>query len=396
MGPKPICGVRPEYRSCQKLKRIPITQDLSEIRAGKARWEWLAQVLQSQGYSCEKIVGNIPGARLGFLQINLPSTPKDTNRWELRLPGPSDEMACLSLFEQVFGTPGSAELWRWKYAEGRGRSIVALRGNRVIAHYGGVSRLISRCGHIERVIQISDVMVNPAERAVMTRSGVFLQMARASQEFFLGFEAHHDFGFGFPNKRHMQLAHRLGLYDEVEQLVEIEWEIGAHSRSWTTKADVLGNNNLDPRVLDELWRQMQEAMRDRILVTRDSSYWLYRYPGNPHHHYRMLAVRRRVSGRLLGVVVLRREETEAKLLDVLGMPQYFPLLVRHAIEQVRDWQLPILRAWITHGCAGMFLAFGARCKPTDIVIPLNAHCKMHATPEISNRWFLMMGDTDFL
>ena len=72
-------------------------------------------------------------------------------------------------------------------------------------------------------MQICDVMIDPAERAVMSKTGAFIQAARASLESIIGFEGRHVCGYGFPNPRHMVLGRRAGLYTEVEHLVEVRW-----------------------------------------------------------------------------------------------------------------------------------------------------------------------------
>ena len=376
---------------------VSLGPEFDAARAGKPRWQWLAHLLRAQGLVCERAdddnLGK-PGA-FSLLIRSDPAAVKDL-RWRLRIPTDADAMDCHRLFEKAFGEPAIAALWRWKYANNRGRSIIAVRGERVIAHYGGVSRRVYRNGRIEKAIQITDVMVDPAERAVMTRSGAFLQVARASQEYFLGYEAEHDFGFGFPNQRHMLLAHRLGLYDEVERLVEMEWSAQPVSATLLTRAEVVDPYRLDPRRVDALWQRMSAGLVERILVARDAGYWFYRYAENPSAHYVMLAIRHKLSRRVLGLMVLRRKEHEVQLLDVLAAPKYFRLLARHAQAQAAEWGVPVVHAWITRCSAHWFETPGVRVNQTDIVIPLNAHLRLHATDEIRDRWFLMMGDTDFL
>ena len=380
---------------CQEPTPIRMDPEWDIVRAGRPRWKWLAQVLEPQGYRCEKMQPSVCGGG-GSELLFRPTLSQSPPRWTVRVPRFADHAACLKLFEKAFGEPASAALWRWKYGDGRGRSIIAIRGDRVIAHYGGVSRRVHRNGQIERAIQITDVMVDPAERAVMTRSGAFLQVARASQEYYLGYEAEHNFGFGFPNQRHMQLAHRLGLYDEVERLVEMEWSAQPASTRLLTRAEVVDPSRLDPREVDALWQRMRTGLADRILVVRDAGYWFYRYAENPSSHYVMLDIRHRVSRRVLGFMVLRRKEHEVQLLDVLAAPKYFRILIGHAQAQAAAWGVPVLHAWITRSSAHWFETLGVRVKQTDIVIPLNAHLRMYATDEMRDRWFLMMGDTDFL
>jgi hypothetical protein len=375
---------------------VSLAPEFDRVRAGKRRWQWLAQVLHRQGLVCGRVDDEMQDPAAISLEIRSDPAAVKALRWRLRIPTVADDIDCHRLFEKAFGEPAFSALWRWKYGNGRGRSIIAVRGDRVIAHYGGVSRRVYRNGHIERAIQITDVMVDPAERAVMTRSGAFLQVARASQEYFLGCEAEHDFGFGFPNQRHMLLAHRLGLYDEVERLVELEWSAQPAATTSLTRAEVVDPCRLDPRRVDALWQRMRAGLADRILVARDAGYWFYRYAENPSPHYVMLAIRHKLTRRILGLVVLRRKEQEVQLLDMLAAPKYFSLLAAHAQAQAADWGVPVLHAWITRSSARWFETPSVRVNQTDIVIPLNTHLRMHATDDFRDRWFLMMGDTDFL
>jgi hypothetical protein len=83
-------------------------------------------------------------------------------------------------------------------------------------------------------------------------------------------------------------------------------------------------------------------------------------------------------------------------MDVVGEPRYFRLLLRHARLAASSMKLRVLKLWITENSRQWFVDGHERCTATDIVIPLNRHVQMRSPAEIVNRWFLMMGDTDFL
>lgn len=361
-------------------------------RAGKPRWQWLVDLACRQGY---EYAGQQPIHSLGDYLVFKKSASL-IHRWRLRCPTRQDEAGCHALFLRAFNHPISPALWRWKYGSGRGRATMAMRGEQVIAHYGCVTRRIWLRGREIRALQICDVMVDPSERAIMTRTGAFFQVAKAAQEAFIGFGADHELGYGFPNQRHMQLAEKMGLYDEVERLVELEWPTAVHQRhTWTTTAQ-LGAGQVDKRSLARVWERMRRRMKDHILVARDPDYWQYRYAEHPEQDYAMLSVSQRLTGRLMGVAVLRREAEECKLLDVLAEPGHMGLLVSHARRQAAKWGLPVLKAWVTDHCAQWLAGPDAIRRPTDIVIPLNIHAPLHRPEEVRDRWFLMMGDTDFL
>ena len=126
------------------------------------------------------------------------------------------------LFRDSFDLESNLPLWNWKYGEGRGRCVIATREGRLIAHYGGTLRAVSLFGDVGTAIQICDVMVDPHERGVMTRQGAMYITTTTFLEIYLGL-LQYDIAYGFPNRRHMQLGERLGLYAEVARMVEIRW-----------------------------------------------------------------------------------------------------------------------------------------------------------------------------
>lgn len=364
-----------------------------EWRAGKQRWQWLADLALRQGYEShgvERVHGKTD-------YLVLQKSLKLAHRWRLRSPTDSDAVACGELFVRAFDHVISQELWDWKYGEGRGRATMAMRDARAIAHYGCVTRRIMLLGREAHALQICDVMVDPAERAIMTRTGAFFKVARSAQEAFIGYGVDHDLGYGFPNQRHMLLAEKMGLYDEVGRMVELEWRTDRKiSRPWSTVCEISDVKKLGREILGRLWDQMRRRCSGQILVVRDADYFNYRYWANPQHEYVALVVRRRISGRILGIAIVRREADEGKLMDVLGDPGYFRRLVCHARLQAAQWGLTSLSAWVTENCADWLANETMPRKMTEIVIPLNAHARIHSAESIRDRWFLMMGDTDFL
>lgn len=373
---------------------IRLSTELEMSRAGKPCWQWLLDLAKRQGFAESGL--ERPGRFTSYLRLR--KLPKLGHRWRMRSPEEDDQSACRALFFRAFGHSISREQWHWKYAEGRGRATMALRAEQVIAHYGCVSRRILIQGREARALQICDVMVDPAERAVMTRTGAFFQVAKAAQEAFIGYDSEHELGYGFPNQRHMQLAEKMGLYDEVDRLVELTWATAGADRNtpWATVADASDGRGIERGVLDRLWYRMQGKFHDRILVVRDADYWQYRYQDNPQHEYVTLAIRYRLSNRIIGLAIVRREAEECKLLDVLAEPKHMGLLVRHVRQQSAIWGVPVLKAWITRGCVELLVTEEARCVETDVVIPLNAHARIYQAADIHGCWFLMMGDTDFL
>ena len=55
---------------------------------------------------------------------------------------PAHAPAMRQLFADVFRHEMTPEHWQWKYGEGRGRGIALMQGDRMVAHYGGVTRRV--------------------------------------------------------------------------------------------------------------------------------------------------------------------------------------------------------------------------------------------------------------
>lgn len=373
---------------------ILIAPQHEAMRGGRERWEWLIQLTNRMGWFClaqKKYVGN-----LSYLEF-MYRDAWPALRWNLLGNQPEYTQQCRDLFKRAFNQDITLDLWKWKYGEGRGFSTIALRDGKVIAHYGCSSRNIVFNGQIVKALQICDVMVDPKERAVMTKHGAFFNVASAAQEAFIGYGGIHELGYGFPNQRHMKLAAKIGLYDEVEHLIEMEWVISKVQReTWASRSEWHGVEYLEKIDVDSLWKKMQAQMQSHILVMRDLDYVRYRYITNPQHKYIVVVVRRCMTGRLMGLAILRPEGEECRLMDVVGEPGHFRTLLRHARQVASSINSRVFKLWITENSRHWFVDDHERCITTDIVIPLNRHVRIRAVDEVINRWFLTMGDTDFL
>ena len=372
---------------------IGITSDLQTTSATKTRWEWLAQLAVHQGFSClDRELLEVEGQK--YLVLRKVANSKTC--WRLRSPETADAESCKSLFKATFGFEMSSDLWNWKYGNEQARSVIAFRQDRLVAHYGCVTRRVCMYGRNVNVLQICDVMVDIPERGILAHKGAFYQVARATQEIFIGFGGNHEFCYGFPNLRANRLGERLNLYAEIERIMELQWTQPALGKRMTNShAEIMTESNFEAAQINNVWHQMSQQMVDRILVVRNSDYWLDRYVHHPLHKYRILSVRSNTDGLLLGVVVLKVDENECKMIDILAPPENMPILVDHARFEAKVRGL-MLKAWITSGCAPMLACESSEVTSTEIVIPLNVHAMRLDMTELVGKWFLMMGDTDFL
>lgn len=315
-------------------------------------------------------------------------------RYRVSSASSDDREDCLRLFERAFGEAPNPDVWQWKYGEGRGISTIARREGRLVAHYGGVSRRILFLGVPARAVEICDVGVDPAERAVMTKKGAFASVAAAYQINIFGLDDRHLFGYGFPNHRHVLLGERAGFYAEVESLVELSWECRRRrpSISTTTRPVRIAKKTA---AITRLWKAMASDLAAAILVVRDVAYLRYRYESHPRFDYRFFLVKRR-WGVPLGLLVLRFEGELCRLIDVVGPVASMSQLIRSARQVAADAGCLRLAMWITSGQAHWFQSAETEVQPLDIKIPGNCFVERVPVETLRNRWWLMMGDTDFL
>jgi hypothetical protein len=311
-------------------------------------------------------------------------------RWQVRHVRATDFDEIATLFQEVFGHPISRELWTWKYANGHGNGVVAARHSALIAHYGGMYRDVMLCGKPDWVFQICDVMVHPKERGVMTRQGPFLLTAATSAEIY------GPLGFGFPNARAMEVAAKMGLYSEVGQMSEVRWEPSApRFRLRTRLQPVVHGSAASQALVNSLWTDMARDLQSDAVGVRDWAFVEHRYFSHPHNEYEVLVVTSRLTGKPLGVMVLRRMEAMCELVDVITPLANLPLLIDQARRLTGLWGLPYLYCWITKNHLPRFLATEGQEVALNVSIPTSCWTYDPRANVFKDKWWLMSGDTDF-
>lgn len=352
-------------------------------------WQsYVAAIAARCGFVAQEVSEDVRDESLGSLvalfQKGVPP------RWQVRHVRPVDFDQIATLFQEVFGHPLSRDLWRWKYANGHGNAVVAARHGALIAHYGGMYRDVMLCGTRDWVFQICDVMVHPKERGVMTRQGPFLLTAATSAEMY------GPLGFGFPNARAMQVAEKMGLYSEVGQMSEVRWEPASpRFRLRTRLQAIVRGSDASQKVVETVWAAMAQDLREGVVGVRDWAFLEHRYFCHPHNQYDILAVTSRLTGKPLGVMVLRRLEASCELVDVITPLAHLPLLIDQARRLTGIWSLPYLYCWITKNHLQRFLAAGGNEVALNVTIPTSCWTDDARAQVFQDRWWLMSGDTDF-
>lgn len=353
------------------------------------RWlEYLTALGARCGFSEQDLTQSLSvGNRHSFVRAFHKAT---TPRWQLRHVRATDFTEIASLFLEVFGHPLSRKLWDWKYANGHGNAVSASRDGVMIAHYGGMYREILLCGTPEWAYGGCDVMVHPKERGVMTRQGPFLLTAATTAEIY------GPVAFGFPTERAMLVAEKMGLYARAGQMTEVRWEPSPPRARLRTRVRALMQGNAEDQALVEsMWGAMAHDLHDGVVGVRDWKYLGHRYFNHPHNYYEVLAVAARLTGKPLGIVVLRRLEGSCELLDVIAPLANLPLVIDQARRMTARWALPYLYCWITTNYAHWFVACAGKEEALNVLIPTSCWTDDPRVDMLKNKWWLMSGDTDF-
>ncbi len=306
----------------------------------------------------------------------------------------SHEAPYLELFEAAFGHPMAPEFWRWKYRDTARPGMGVWREGKLVGFYGAMPRRTLFLGEPVSTVQIGDVMVHPAERGVMTRSGPFQIAASTFIDRSVGYGRPHLFGFGFPTAKALQIAQKLGLYEEVDQMVELWWTAASSWPARLSRCSPAGAGDND--VIDRLWAAMAPDFAQSILGVRDARYIRERYIEHPTVSYHCLIVRRVMTGTPLGLLVLRPLDTgEFELMDLVGPQHDFA----HMVAAARHWSARRgagrIKAWVTASHARLLASTGASETPLDLVVPANVWSPGPTAESLRGRWWLMAGDTDF-
>jgi hypothetical protein len=146
--------------------------------------------------------------------------------------------------------------------------------------------------------------------------------------------------------------------------------------------------------LSDAWSRMQASLLDSICVVRDSAYLRYRYFEHPTNRYQVYRVSSSSSGRLIGAFVLRQENSDCELLDLVAALEDMPLLVHEARHIAAQLGSASLYCWVA---ASFATAIGkdAESKDLGVYVPTNVWVPGPSPDRLQGKWWLMSGDTEF-
>lgn len=354
----------------------------------------------------------------------------------------ADTPAMLQLFRAIFGHEMAPAFHAWKYREGAGCALGVFRGGELVAHYGGVGADICYFGKPARAVQIVDVMVKPAARQSVRKGSPFYLAGSAFLEQYIGYKQPYLLGYGFPSDRHMALAAHMKFYAPVGRMWELRWPVPATAKApgWLHKVTVVSAANivdLAP-VLDALWQSLQQSLQQHIVVNKDAAHIARRYLQHPDKTYKVCLLSHRLSGKPLGLIVLKQEPQEQNvsaaqtapsapdasnrsnvpsassasnvpgvpdasrkmvLMDYVGALNKLPALLKLALHEASRSGCSELSTWCSATFVDKFRK--ASTTPVDatalpITTPANIWTAGPQPEQLQNRWWLLPGDTDFL
>ena len=309
-----------------------------------------------------------------------------------------DHQEICELFEKSFETAFDHEIWRWKYELGNGKCVVARSepSGPIVSHYGGAPRQINYFGKMDKAIQVCDVMVLPEVRLQYGKNSLFFKTAATFLEREIGNTVGHLLGFGFPNKKAMNIALRLGLYEKTDDFLEFIFPIADTKSSVEYKLlDIDSKNPAHQSAVDRLWGSMSPAFENGIIGVRNWEYVKYRYFDHPRGisgEFKRLFLSDG-HGDICAAFFLKEHDQCNLIMDIIcpfkDITQYI-LKLSLLLNEVR------LKIWITKGWSKTLEVAGIIENDLGIEIPSNYWNPGPSSEILYGAWWLTAGDMDFM
>jgi hypothetical protein len=297
---------------------------------------------------------------------------------------------CLSLFEDAFESSISDKFWHWKYPKDKVvNSVVALKDNQAVAHYGLCDRKALYNKIVFGFSQASDVMVAPTERGAIS-SSIFYELVQLGEKPFYAPDSNVSVIYGFPHGRHYKLGARLKLYEPVSPIFEIVFNISTstgpnESASHNVEAELIELDTNTKSDIESALGLMFSAP-DLLLLERSYLYLLQRYVFHPEFKYEIYRFES-------CYFVIRVAGDKIFLMDYIGPTNDYAektdgFVAFLSMQGLADK----LHLWCLKDISDLFIN-AEYVSDTGAVFV----CKKYTAdlPEFK-RWWITMGDTEFL
>lgn len=322
----------------------------------------------------------------------------------IRPMAPGDVQGVRDLFQRSFGQAMPEAVWRWKYEQnpfGNGHNMVAVRGRRVVAHYGAYPvPMYDACdGRSLWAFHVGDIMTASEVRAVgVGKRSVIARLARAFYDAMCRRRV--AFNFGAPSWRHLKLGTLTMDYVPVGPVLQWTYPARtapARSRRWVPlyRRCRVTSGPVDAETVEAFYGATARHLG--LSLQRCRAYVQWRYGSHPLYAYGQWVVEDRKGWAAWGIV--RRDGGELLLGDVLCRPDAAwaldtllgALQAFQPQSPVRLWasgQPPWWRQMLVQvGCA-------AQPHPLDIHTGLTLFDAAYDGSQHRQRWFYAMGDFD--
>lgn len=298
---------------------------------------------------------------------------------------------CIALFKEVFGTTMSREFWLWKYPKDKvAHSVVALRNNRVVAHYGFCSRNALYNGSVFGATQACDSMVASSDRGFIS-SSIFNELIKLGERVFYSKLSPVSIAYGFPHGRQYKLGARLKLFTPISAIWEVIFSIPNNVVNGpTSDADYL-DCKLVEAVSSERDRidvalEIMFSEKDTLLLKRDFQYLLHRYVYHPVFNYEIYRIEN-------CYFIIKVSHGKLFLMDYFGAGDVYGQKLDIFISYLSKlYPGQTLHLWCLDDALSLFI------NPKKVVDTGAVFVNKRYSSSLPDfkRWWITMGDTDFL
>lgn len=295
---------------------------------------------------------------------------------------------CISLFKNAFDSSISVQFWDWKYPKDKAvKSVVALKNNKAVAHYGLCDRKAIYNNTALGFSQASDVMVAPDERGSIS-SSVFYELVQLGEKPFYSKASDVSVIYGFPHGRHYKLGARLKLYQPVSPIMNVIFKIPETNTNDSKRGPKAELIEIRPGAEANINSALQRmfSIKDVLLLQRSYQYLLQRYVFHPIFKYSIYCF----DGCYFVIKVINKK---IFLMDYFGEIDVYAEKLEGFISSLSN-EFPNfeLQLWCLKDISTLFI------NPREIVDTGAVFVYKKYTSKLPDfkRWWISMGDTEFL
>lgn len=335
-----------------------------------------------------------------YFEFKLVSNNKATNQYVFRFEGRETKLGfqmarshtysdlCISLFKSSFGATIPDEFWHWKYPKDKTvSSVVALKHNKAVAHYGLCDRDAIYDGCAYGFSQASDVMVAPGERGAIA-SSVFYELVQLGEKPFYARDSSVSVIYGFPHGRHYKLGARLKLYEPISPIMNVFFKIPSMSPEdfkCVPSAELFeASAELESNINSALQRMF--SVENVLLLQRNYRYFLHRYVFHPVFKYDLYCFAN-------CYFIIKIDNEKIFLMDYFGeLSAYAENLEGFILALSEKYSGFEFQIWCLKDIS---ISFSSPDKIVDTGAVFVCKKYTSSLPDFK-RWWITMGDTEFL